>query len=115
MGHVNNAIYLRWVQEAIVQYWQHISSTNTQRKLLWVALKHEIVYHNPLYLNDRVDALVTAIGTRGSRASFSTVFKCDETVAAKVRSSWCCIDAITRRPKRISQNLAEQFLPTKSV
>ena len=23
MGHVNNAVYLRWVQDAVVAYWQH--------------------------------------------------------------------------------------------
>ncbi|SLN74254.1 Acyl-ACP thioesterase [Roseovarius gaetbuli] len=97
MGHVNNAVYLRWVQEAVVSYWQHISPIDAQEELLWVALKHEIVYRMPLFLNDEVDALVTAIGTRGSRASFSTKFRRGEDIAAEVRSSWCCVDAVTRR------------------
>ncbi|MDA3858187.1 MAG: acyl-CoA thioesterase, partial [Roseovarius sp.] len=69
MGHVNNAVYLRWVQEAVVRYWQHISPIDAQEDLLWVALKHEIVYRMPIFLDDEVDALVTATGTRGSRAS----------------------------------------------
>jgi acyl-CoA thioester hydrolase len=111
MGHVNNAVYLRWVQEAVVDYWQHVSSIAAQDQLLWVALKHEIVYRMPLFINDTVDALVTATGTRGSRASFSTFFRRGDDIAADVRSSWCCVDAVTRRPKRIAGELARQFLP----
>ncbi len=111
MGHVNNAVYLRWVQEAVVRYWQHISSLDTQEELLWVALKHEIVYRMPLFLKDEVDALVTATGTRGSRASFSTMFRRGEEIAAEVRSSWCCVDAVTRRPRRIAHDIVRRFLP----
>ncbi|MEH6755773.1 MAG: thioesterase family protein [Alphaproteobacteria bacterium] len=110
MGHVNNAVYLRWVQEAVVGYWQHISPIDAQEELLWVALKHEIAYRVPLFLNDEVDALVTATGTRGARASFSTNFKRDEDMVAEVRSSWCCVDAVTRRPQRIAHDIARRFL-----
>lgn len=112
MGHVNNAVYLRWVQEAVIHYWQHMSSVAAQKELLWVALKHEIVYRVPLFLNDKVDALVTATGTRGSRASFATSFRRGEDIAAEVRSSWCCVDASTRRPRRIAHDIAQQFLPS---
>lgn len=110
MDHVNNAVYLRWVQEAVVQYWRQISSADAQQGLLWVALKHEIVYRMPLLLNDEVDALVTAIGTRGSRASFSTNFRRGDDIAVEVQSSWCCIDANTRRPQRIARDIVRQFL-----
>lgn len=112
MGHVNNAVYLRWVQEAVVHYWQHLSSVDAQEELLWVALKHEIVYRKPLFLDDEVDALVTATGARGSRASFSTNFRRGDDIAAEVHSSWCCIDAVTRRPQRIAHDIAQQFLPS---
>jgi len=112
MGHVNNAVYLRWVQETVVDYWQHISPVDAQEELLWVALKHEITYRVPLFLDDKVDALVTATGTRGSRASFSTNFRRGEDIATEVRSSWCCVDAVTRRPRRITHDIARRFLPS---
>lgn len=112
MGHVNNAVYLRWVQEAIIGYWQHISSIDAQQELLWVAVKHEIFYRTPLFLNDEVDALVTATGARGSRASFSTYFRRGEATAVEVLSSWCCVDPVTRRPKRIAHDIARRFPPS---
>lgn len=112
MGHVNNAVYLRWVQEAVVRYWQQISPIDAQEELLWVALKHEIVYRMPIFLDDEVDTLVKATGTRGSRASFSTNFRRGENIVAEVRSSWCCVDAVTRRPQRIAHDIARRFLPS---
>ncbi|NVP55489.1 acyl-CoA thioesterase [Rhizobium rhizolycopersici] len=111
MGHVNNAVYLQWVQEAVVRYWQQASPIDAQGRLLWVALKHEISYRMPLFLNDEVEALVTATGTRGSRASFATIFRRGDDLVAEVRSCWCCVDATTRRPRRIADDIARVFLP----
>ncbi|QDA36175.1 acyl-CoA thioesterase (plasmid) [Paracoccus liaowanqingii] len=111
MGHVNNTVYLQWVQEAVVRYWQHRSPSEAQAELLWVALKHEITYRLPLFLEDKVEAWVTATGTRGSRASFETLFKRGDDLVAEVRSSWCCVDSTTRRPRRIASEIARAFLP----
>ncbi|WFR96219.1 acyl-CoA thioesterase [Rhizobium tumorigenes] len=111
MGHVNNAVYLQWVQETIVSYWKHIAPIEARAGLLWVALKHDITYRAPLFLDDNVEALVTATETRGSRASFKTIFKRGKDVSAEVISSWCCIDAATRKPKRVARDLVRKFLP----
>lgn len=111
MGHVNNAVYLQWVQETIVNYWKDIAPLEARASLLWVALKHEITYRAPLFLNDSVDALVTATETRGSRASFRTIFKRGKDVSAEVVSSWCCIDAATRKPRRLAHDIVARFLP----
>ena len=111
MGHVNNAVYLQWVQEAVVRYWQHRSPPQAQTELLWVALKHVIVYRLPLFLEDQVEAHVMATATRGTRASFTTLFKRGDNLVAEARSSWCCVDATTRRPRRIASDIARAFLP----
>jgi len=115
MGHVNNTVYLQWVQDAVVQYWQQVSPPAVRRGLLWVALQHNIIYRMPLFLGDKVAALVTATGTRGSRASFTTLFKRGDDLAVEVLSSWCCVDASTRRPRRIAEDIARIFLPLPSL
>lgn len=51
MGHVNNAVYLRWVQEATIAHWAAIARAERVGKLLWIALKHEIVYRKPSFLD----------------------------------------------------------------
>ena len=111
MGHVNNAVYLKWVQDAVISYWQTVAPAEAVAKHLWVALKHEITYRAPAFLDDAVLADVVATGVQGSRAFFTTMIQRGDTILAEVRSSWCCIDVATRRPARIARDLAARFLP----
>src|SRR5690606_24110785 len=91
MGHVNNAVYLRWVQEAVVRYWETVAPAEAVAQHLWVALKHEISYRRPAFLEDTVVAEVLAERVQGARTFFSTIIKRGEDVLAEVRSSWCCL------------------------
>jgi acyl-CoA thioester hydrolase len=111
MGHVNNAVYLRWVQEAVVRYWEAVAPAEAVAQHLWVALKHEISYRRPAFLNDGVIAEVLAERVQGARTFFSTVIKRGEEVLAEVSSSWCCLDAATRRPARLAHDVIARFVP----
>ena len=110
MGHVNNARYLNWVQDAVVAHWQKLAPPAAVAAHLWVALKHEITYRKPAFLDDQVFAEVILEKVEGVRASYSTFIKRGEDVLAEVRSSWCCLDAKTLRPARIAKDIAAQFL-----
>jgi acyl-CoA thioester hydrolase len=110
MGHVNNSVYLRWVQEAVIGYWEKVAPSDAVAAHLWVALKHEITYRKPTFLNDRVVAEVIAEKVHGARSFFTTVVKRGEEVLAEVRSSWCCLDAVTMRPTRLGQDVVARFL-----
>lgn len=110
MGHVNNSVYLTWVQDAVVHYWESIAPGEAVAKHLWIALKHEITYRKPTFLNDRVVAEVIAEKVQGARTFFTTIVKRGEDVLAEVKSSWCCLDAMTQRPTRLSPDVASRFL-----
>jgi len=112
MGHVNNAVYVRWVQEAVVRYWEAVAPAEAVGQHLWVALKHEISYLRPTFLDDGVVAEVIAERVHGARTFFSTIFKRGEEILAEVKSSWCCLDAATLRPARLARDVAARFLPT---
>lgn len=110
MGHVNNAVYLNWVQESVIAYWRKVAPAEAVSGHLWVALKHEISYRRPAFLKDVVVADVIAEGMQGARAFFSTVVRRGEEVLAEVKSSWCCIDAVTKRPARLERELVARFV-----
>ncbi len=110
MGHVNNAVYLTWVQEAVVRYWEAVAPAEAVAQHLWVALRHEISYLRPTFLDDGVVAEVIAERMHGARTFFSTLFKRGEEVLAEVRSSWCCLDVVTRRPVRLAREIADRFV-----
>ena len=111
MGHVNNSVYLRWVQDAVVDYWQSIAPPDAVARHLWVALKHEITYLKPTFLQDNVVAEVIAEKVEGARAFFTTVLRRGEEVLSEIHSCWCCLDAGTLRPARLAREIASRFLP----
>ena len=38
MGHVNNAVYLRWVQAAVSEHWRRVAPAEAIETYLWIAL-----------------------------------------------------------------------------
>ena len=113
MGHVNNARYLNWVQDAVLAHWNRLAPAEDVASKAWVALKHEITYRKPAFLEDDVIASTVLERYNGARAFYRTVIKRGEDVLAEVQSSWCCIDAKTLRPARIGEHLREVFFPEK--
>jgi acyl-CoA thioester hydrolase len=111
MGHVNNARYLNWVQDAVLAHWRNLAPPDAVAAHLWVALKHEITYRKPAFLDDDVIATVILERVQGARAFYETIIKRGEDVLAEVKSSWCCVDAQTLRPARIAADIAAHFFP----
>jgi len=111
MGHVNNSVYLKWVQDAVVKFWESVAPPEAVSRHLWIALAHEIKYRRPTFLDDVVVADVIAEQVAGAKAMFTTVIKRGETVLAEVKSTWCCLDAVTKRPARLAMDVAKRFLP----
>ena len=111
MGHVNNSVYLKWVQDAVVDYWRSVAPPDAVAGHLWVALKHEITYLKPTFLQDVVVAEVIAERVEGARAMFTTVLRRGEDVLSEIKSSWCCLDAVTQRPARLAREVIARFLP----
>ena len=111
MGHVNNARYLNWVQDAVLEHWMRLAPAEEVASKAWVALKHEITYRKPAFLEDDVIANTVLERYNGARAFYRTVIQRGEEVLAEVQSSWCCLDAKTLRPARIGEHLREVFFP----
>ena len=109
MGHVNNAVYLKWVQEAVVDYWNSVAPPSAVAGHLWVALKHEITYLRPTFLQDNVVAEVIAEKVEGARAFFHTVLRRGDDVLSEISSCWCCLDAATKRPARLALDVVGRF------
>ena len=104
IGHVNNARYLTWVQEAVLAHWRKIAPAEDVASKAWVALKHEITYLKPGFLGDAVIAAPVLESFKGARAFYHTAITRGEEVLAEVRSAWCCIDTETLRPARICRS-----------
>lgn len=106
MGHVNNSRYLGWVQDVVLGHWRRLAPADIADSVAWVALKHEITYRKPAFVQDEITARTVLEKIAGARAFYRTVIERGEDVLAEVTSMWCCIDAETLRPSRIDRDVA---------
>src|SRR6185312_7910940 len=102
-NHVNNTVYLRWVQEVATAHWKAIASTKAQKDIGWVVLRHEIDYKTPGCPGDEV-VLRTWVGkaTRLTFERFTEILRSsDGQLLASARTLWCPINTQTGRPLRV--------------
>lgn len=114
-GRVNNAVYLKWVQDAVVHQWKRLAPRDAIAAHLWVALKHEIRYLHPAFLNDHIEIQVLLEKLQGARAIIKTLIERNGEVLAIAESCWCCLDATTQRPARLARDVVMKFLPNKQT
>ena len=111
LGHVNNVVYLRWVQEAATAHWRARASEEDQAALFWVVSRHEIDYMRPAFLETDVVAR-TWVGT-AARLKFERhtelVRGGDGKTLVRARTLWVPVDAETRRPTDVSERVRSQF------
>ncbi len=107
LGHVNNVVYLRWVQEVAEAHWHVAAPVTMKQKYLWVVLRHEIDYLQPAFLTDEITGY-TWVGEHSGAKFIRYVrlvnAKSGKPIAEAV-TTWCLLDASTMRPKRIDQEL----------
>ena len=108
-GHVNNVVYVRWIQDIAVAHWISITAEETRAKLTWMLTRHEIDYKKQTFENEEV-TVTTWVGepTRVSWERFTEI-KRGEELLVKARSVWCLIDRKTSKPTRITTELKELF------
>ena len=112
MNHVNNVVYLQWIQDVAISHWVTEASQEWQDKYQWVALRHEIDYKKPAFLEDELIAETSVAEMSGVKSVRLTRIYNESTNQTLVESktNWCQIDALTKRPKRIEQEMIDQYI-----
>ena len=110
-NHVNNTVYLRWVQDVATAHWQAVASPEAQRTIGWVVLRHEIDYKTPACVGDKI-LLRTWVG-KATRLTFERFTEIrrngDGHLLSTARTLWCPINAQTGRPMRVPAEVRAQF------
>ena len=110
-NHVNNTVYLRWVQEVATAQWRAATSAEAQENIGWVVLRHEIDYKAPACIGDEI-VLRTWVGnaTRLTFERFTEIRRnSDGQLLSRARTLWCPINAQTGRPVRVPPQVREHF------
>lgn len=116
-GHVNNVVYIQWMQDAAVR---HAQATGCTRESLaaggtWVVRTHQIEYLNPVFAGDIVTVL-TWVSNRlkvRSLRKYQFIRAEDGILAARAETDWVFVNAKTGRPQAIADEI-KNTLPVVS-
>ena len=111
LGHVNNAVWVQWIQEVALAHWYSAADPSHQAAYIWVVVRHEIDYLRPAFDGEALTARTWAGDPKGARFDRHMEF-IGEDGRARVRSrtDWAIIDKASGRPLRIPPEVAKPFL-----
>jgi acyl-CoA thioester hydrolase len=103
-AHVNNVVYVRWVQEAATAHWRALATPELRAEVAWVATRHEIDYLAPAVLGDEIAVRTTVGHAEGLTFERLTEIRRlgDGRTLARSRTLWVPVDPRTGRPRRVS-------------
>lgn len=114
LGHVNNAVYLSYVEACGRAHSDGLGLTLNVFKdhgVVPVIRKHDITYHRPATLGDTllISTQVAKIG--GPRAVRHNQVRLadDKTLLVDVITEWVWLDVESGRPKRVPREVLEAF------
>lgn len=112
LGHVNNAVWVRWIQDVATTHWEAVASAEHRDAFVWVVTRHEIDYLRAVLAGETVTARTwVAEAPKGARFDRLVEFVgADGKLRVRARTTWAIIDRRSGRPLRVPAEVAEPFL-----
>ena len=112
LGHVNNAAWVRWIQEMATSHWNAVAPRAHRDAYVWVVTRHEIDYLSAVGPGETVTGR-TWVGEAPKGARFDRHVEfvgADGKVRVRAKTTWAIIDRETGRPVRVPEEVAAPFL-----
>jgi acyl-CoA thioester hydrolase len=110
LNHVNNIVYLRYVQDAAIGHWKTVPQ-EIASQIIWMARRHEIDYLKQAFLGEELVAKTWVDDFVGVKSIRHCEIMRGEEILARSVTHWISLDAQTLRPKRIIEEIVKQFFP----
>ena len=112
LGHVNNAVWVRWIQDMATAHWYAVAPAEHVDAYIWVVIRHEIDYLRAVLPGETVTGR-TWVGEapKGARFDRHVEFTgADGKPRVRAKTTWAIIDKATGRPLRVPPEVAAPFL-----
>jgi acyl-CoA thioester hydrolase len=113
MGHVNNAVWVQWMEAIATAHWESAASPEHVEKYVWVVTRHEIDYRGNIAEGESVTAeTFIPEGPTGARFDRCVEFRNSAgKVIVSARSTWAMIYKASGRLCRVPPEVAAPFEP----
>jgi acyl-CoA thioester hydrolase len=114
LGHVNNAAWVRWIQDIATAHWYAVAAPEHDAAYIWVVTRHEIDYLRAVGPGETVTGRTwIQEPPKGARFDRYMEFVGDDgKPRVRAKTTWAIIDRATGRPLRVPPEVAEPFLRT---
>lgn len=114
LGHVNNAVYLHYVEEAAIEHSRLLGFEEARWRDLggtWVVRRHEIDYRLPAVAADELDVTTEVVSLERAHATRRTtiVRVADGALIAQASSVWVWV-GLDGRPRRLPTGVVDAFV-----
>ena len=115
LGHVNNAVWVQWIQQVAVAHWQAVADPAHRDAYYWVVVRHEIDYLRAATEGETIVARTWA-GETPQGAKFDRHMEFigeDGKARVRARSWWAIIDKGAGRPIRVPPEVVAPFMASE--
>jgi acyl-CoA thioester hydrolase len=112
LGHVNNAVWVRWIQEIAVAHWMAQALPEHRDAYFWVVTRHEVDYRGNVGVGETVTGETwVAAAPKGARFDRAVRFTgADGKVKVEAVTTWAMLDRATGKLARVRDEIAAPFL-----
>lgn len=114
LGHVNNVVYLKWLQDAAVEH----SSANgwpprryREAKIGWVARSHYLEYLQPAFVDEEiiVQTWISNLKKVKSLRKYLIIRPTDSELLLRAETNWAFVNYDNFTPRRIPEEVSSCF------
>ncbi|WP_295445953.1 acyl-CoA thioesterase [Sphingorhabdus sp. EL138] len=112
LGHVNNAVWVRWIQDMATSHWQAVAAPEHIAAYHWVVTRHEIDYRGNIAAGESVTAR-TWIESEPKGAQFDRrvdFVDAKGKVIVRANTTWAMIDKASGRLARVRPEVSAPFM-----
>ena len=111
LGHVNNAVWVRWIQDMATAHWNAVADPAHISAYVWVVVRHEIDYLGNVRAGETVTGR-TWISDPPKGARFDRNVEFTDTagkVIVRAKTTWALIERASGRLVRVRADIAAPF------
>ncbi len=112
MGHVNNAVWVQWIQDMATAHWDAVASEDYKARFVWLVVRHEIDYRGNVAEGESVTGETWIEGEPQGATSIRRVeFRnAAGKVIVSASTTWAMLERSSGRLARVRREIIAGFL-----
>lgn len=108
MGHINNAVYLSYLEIARIEYVRQVFGVTHYRDIDFILARAEVDYRSPAYVGEVLTVEIRAVALGG--ASFTFAYRINEKSAGRLVAEAKTVQVSYDYQKGKVKRLSEEFI-----